>query len=449
MNYTIEPAGPGDRDGILHVMRPFNMHHVPSVEMEEIDLSRFFVARMRGEIVGAAGYKLLSPGHAKTTLLGVLPEFSGLGVGKDLQHKRMEVMHQAGVKTLTTNADRPDTILWYKKHYGYRQVGTLQKLCPFGLENVDHWTTLQTDLDEYFAGLEERERRKRDFMARNDAHPLAPYPPLVINVCLTGMIPTRTQTPHVPLSPDEIIADAIQACDAGARLVHLHARDAEGLPTPDPALYDKIIRGIRRERPGLICCATTSGRNWSDFERRSAVLYLDPPARPDMASLTLGSMNFLTNASTNTIEMVERLAMAMKEQNVKPELEVFDLGMLNLARYLERNGIIQGRKYFNLLLGNLNTAPATIGGLSALVAALPENSVWAGAGLGQFQLPMNVAAIVAGGHVRVGLEDSIYYDYARISLATNRQLIERLVRIAEELQRPIATIQEARSIVGV
>ncbi len=449
MNYTIEPAGPGDRDGILRVMRPFNMHHVPSVEMEELDLSRFFVARMRGEIVGAAGYKLLSPGHAKTTLLGVLPEFSGLGVGKDLQHKRMEAMHQAGVKTLTTNADRPDTILWYKKHYGYRQVGTLKKLCPFGLENVDHWTTLQTDLDEYFAGLEERERRKRDYMAQNDAHPLAPYPPLVINVCLTGMIPTRAQTPHVPLSPDEIIADAIQAFDAGARLVHLHARDADGLPTPDPALYDKIIRGIRRERPGLICCATTSGRNWSDFERRSAVLYLDPPARPDMASLTLGSMNFLTNASTNTIEMVERLAMAMKEQNVKPELEVFDLGMLNLARYLERNGIIQGRKYFNLLLGNLNTAPATIGGLSALVAALPENSVWAGAGLGQFQLPINVAAITAGGHVRVGLEDSIYYDYARTSLATNRQLIERLVRIAEELQRPIATIQEARNIVGV
>jgi len=449
MNYTIDPAGPGDRDGILRVMRPFNMHHVPSVEMEELDLSRFFVARMRGEIVGAAGYKLLSPGHAKTTLLGVLPEFSGLGVGKDLQHKRMEVMHQAGVKTLTTNADRPDTILWYKKHYGYRQVGTLKKLCPFGLEHVDHWTTLQTDLDEYFAGLEERERRKRDYMARNDAHPLAPYPPLVINVCLTGMIPTRAQTPHVPLSPDEIIADAIQACDAGARLVHLHARDADGLPTPDPALYNKIIRGIRRERPGLICWATTSGRNWSDFERRSAVLYLVPPARPDMASLTLGSMNFLTNASTNTIEMVERLAMAMKEQNVKPELEVFDLGMLNLARYLERNGIIQGRKYFNLLLGNLNTAPATIGGLSALVAALPENSVWAGAGLGQFQLPINVAAITAGGHVRVGLEDSIYYDYARTSLATNRQLIERLVRIAEELQRPIATIQEARNIVGV
>ncbi len=448
MNYTIEPAGPGDRDAILRVMRPFNMHHVPSVEMEELNLSCFFVAKMRGEIVGAAGYKLLSPGKAKTTLLGVLPECGGMGIGKDLQHTRMEVMHRTGVKTLTTNADRPDTILWYKKHYGYRQVGSLKKLCPFGLEDVDHWTTLQTDLDDYFAGLDERERRKSDYIAQNDAHPLAPYPPLVINVCLTGMVPTRTQTPHVPLSPDEIIAAAIEAYDAGARMVHLHARDAEGQPTPDPAYYDRIIRGIRRERPGMICCATTSGRNWGDFEHRSAVLYLDKPARPDMASLTLGSMNFLTSASTNSIEMVERLAMAMKEQNVRPELEVFDLGMINLARYLERNGVIQGRKYFNLLLGNLNTAPATIGNLAALVAALPDNSVWSGAGIGQFQLPMNVAAIVAGGHVRVGLEDSIYYDYAKTREATNRQLIERLVRIAEEMQRPIATMEEARGIAG-
>jgi 3-keto-5-aminohexanoate cleavage enzyme len=449
MNYTIEPAKKDDRDGILAVMRPFNMHNVPSVEMEELDISCFFVARMQGRIVGAAGYKLLGPGQGKTTLLGVLPECSGMGIGKDLQHRRMEVMRSKGVRTLTTNADRPDTILWYKKHYGYRQVGTLKKLCSFGLENVDHWTTLQTDLEDYFSGLLSREQRKREFMAKNDAHPLAPYPPLVINVCLTGMIPTRAQTPHVPLSPDEIIEAAVDAFDAGARLAHLHARDAEGQPTPDPAYYDKIIRGIRRERPGMICCATTSGRNWSDFERRSAVLYLDPAARPEMASLTLGSMNFLTNPSTNSIEMIERLAMAMKEQGVKPELEVFDLGMINLARYLERNGVIGGRKYFNLLLGNLNTAPATIGNLATLVAALPDNSVWAGAGLGQFQLPMNAAAVIAGGHVRVGLEDSIFYDYGRACLATNRQLVERVVRISGELQRPIATADEAREIAGV
>ena len=162
----------------------------------------------------------------------------------------MEVMHRAGVRTLTTNADRPDTILWYRKHYGYRPVGTLLKLCSFGLEDVDHWTTLETDLGAYFASYADRERQRREYMAANDAYPLAPYPPLIINVCLTGMIPTRAQTPHVPLSVDEIIADAVAVYDAGARIVHLHARDAGGLPTPDPLLYEKIITGIRRERPG-------------------------------------------------------------------------------------------------------------------------------------------------------------------------------------------------------
>lgn len=449
MNYTIEAAASTDREAILEVMLPFNMHHVPSPEMEELDLTCFFVARMNGRIVGAAGYKVLSPTTAKTTLLGVLPDYGGMGIGRALQHRRMEVLFKQGIITLTTNADRPDTILWYKKHYDYQEIGRLRKISPFGLDHVDHWTTLQTNLENYFGHLEERDRRRMEYMAANDAHPLAPYPPLVINVCLTGMVPSRAQTPHVPLSPDEIIEDAVRAYDAGARLAHIHARDPNGHPTPDEALYDKIIRGIRRERPGMICCATTSGRNWNDFQRRAAVLYLDPPARPEMASLTLGSLNFLTGCSVNSIEMVERLAMAMKEQGVKPELEVFDFGMLNLARYLERNATIGGRKYFNLLLGNLNTAPATIGNLAQMVAALPDNSVWAAAGLGQFQLPMNAAAIVAGGHVRVGIEDSIHYDYARTRLATNEELIQRLVRIAAEIQRPVATPAQARSIVGL
>jgi uncharacterized protein (DUF849 family) len=144
--------------------------------------------------------------------------------------------------------------------------------------------------------------------------------------------------------------------------------------------------------------------------------------------------------------MIERLAMRMQERGIKPELEVFDLGMINLAKYLERNGIIKGRKYFNLLLGNINTAPATISNLASFTDALPDDSVWAAAGLGQFQLPMNAAAIIAGGHVRVGIEDSIYYDYGKRQLATNEALVKRLVRIAEEMQRPLATTDEAHTL---
>lgn len=449
MSYTIKRAEGSDREAILEVMRPWNMHHVPSVEMEELDLSCFFVAHLSGRIVGAAGYRILSRSQGKTTLLGVYPEFSGLGIGRALQDARLEVMYKAGIKKVTTNADRIATILWYKKNYNYYEVGTLKKECPFGLLDVDHWTTIEMDLEEFFSTREQREKERKLYIEQNDPHPLAPYPPLIINVCLTGMIPTKFSTPHVPVTAEEIIEDAINVYDAGARIVHLHARDKDGLPTPNVSYYEKIISTLRDERPGLICCATTSGRNWPEFERRSEVLYLEGRAKPDMASLTLGTMNFKSGPSVNSIEMVERLAMVMKKQKIRPELEVFDIGMINLAKYLERHGILNGKKYFNILLGNLNSAPATIANLSAISEALPSDSIWSAAGLGQFQLPMNVAAITAGGHVRVGIEDSIYYDYENNKLASNMMLVNRIVRIADELQRPIATSEQARRMIGL
>ena len=450
MNYEIEKAGQNDLEAILKVMEPWNMHHVPSVEVDALDLDSFFVARTsEGKIIGASGYKILSADEGKTVLLGIYPEFQGLGIGKALQNRRLKAMYELGVKFVTTSSDLPETIIWYKKHFGYEVIGTLEKLCSFGLDSVDHWTILRMDLQQFFKTKEERERVVAEYIMANDAHPLNPYQPLMINVCLTGMVPTKISTPHVPISVDEIIQDAIAVYDAGARIVHIHARDETGAPTPDAAIYEKIISAIRRERPGLVCCATTSGRDWSDFERRSEVLHLTGNAKPDMASLTLGSLNFISGASVNAISMVEQLAMMMKEKGIKPELELFDHGMVNLAKYMERHGIIEGRKYFNILLGNLNTAPATIGTLASVSDALPDDSIWAAAGIGGFQLPMNVAAITAGGHVRVGLEDSIYYDYDRNRLATNTSLVERIVRIADEMQRPLATPEETKNLLGL
>ncbi|HED30846.1 MAG TPA: GNAT family N-acetyltransferase, partial [Prosthecochloris aestuarii] len=405
MNFIIEKAARGDTEGILEVMRPWNMHHVPSAEMPELDMSCFFVARKDNIIIGAAGYAILSDTRGKTTLLGVLPEFSGQGIGRLLQDARLEEMYRQGVQTVVTNADRPDTILWYKKYYGYREVGKLKKICEFSLPEVHSWTTLEMDLDDFMKSLPERQQHRASYISKNDPYPLSSYSPLMINACLTGMVPTKISNPHVSVHPDEIILDAVKVFDAGARLVHLHARDEQGRPTPDARIYEKIISGLKKERPGIICCVTTSGRNWNDFERRSEVLFLNGDAKPDMASLTLGSLNFFSAPSVNSIETIERLAMTMLERNIKPELEIFDTGRINLAKYLERNGLIQGKKYFNLLFGNINTAPATIGNLSHMVQSLPENSVWAAAGLGQFQLPMNIGAVIAGGHVRVGVED--------------------------------------------
>jgi len=450
LDYIIEKAHSDDREAILQVMEQWNMHHIPSVEMEELDLEYFFVARSSsGRVLGASGYKILSKSQGKTTLLGVYPELSGLGIGKTLQLARFEAMHRAGVKKVITNADRPETIIWYKKHFGYYEIGTLKKQCSFGLESVDRWTTLESDLDKFFVDRMDNENRIQQYIKLNDPVPLAPFSPLIINVCLTGMVPTKLSTPHVPISAEEIISDAVKVYNAGARIVHLHARDKSGHPVSDAAYYEKIICSLRKERPELICCVTTSGRNITDFNKRTEVLYLTGAAKPDMASLTLGSLNFLNGPSSNSINTVERLAMTMKEQGIKPELEIFDTGMVNLAKYLERHRIISGTKYFNIMLGNLNTAPATLASLSCIADSLPNGSVWAAGGLGQFQLPMNAAAIIGGGHVRVGIEDSIYFDYNKDVPASNVMLVQRIVRLAEELQRPLATPEEARRIIGL
>jgi uncharacterized protein (DUF849 family) len=290
---------------------------------------------------------------------------------------------------------------------------------------------------------------EQHYLAGNEPHPLAPYPPLIINVCLTGMIPTKTMTPNVPVTPEEIISDAIRVFDAGARIVHLHARDENGHPTWKAEIYEKIIIGIRQERPQLICCVSTSGRNWPEFEHRSEVLQINGKGKPDMASLTLSSLNFPTGASVNEPEIIKKLAATMSEKNIKPELEVFDLGMVGFAKYLERKGIIRSPKYFNILLGNLSSAAASIHNLSAIVHELPPDSTWAIAGIGMFQLPMNVAGIIAGGSIRIGIEDNIYLNYSEKALATNLQLVNRIVDIADRCQRPIATPSETRHMLGL
>lgn len=286
-------------------------------------------------------------------------------------------------------------------------------------------------------------------MKNNFPYPLEPYPPLVINVCLTGMVPTKEMTEFVPITPEEIAKDAIECYDAGASIVHLHARERDGKPTWKAEVYEDIISRIKTERPDMICCISTSGRNWPDFEKRSEALYITGKGKPDMASLTLGSLNFPKAPSINSIDMVYRLALTMKENGIKPELEVFDAGMVNLAKVLENKGIIEGKKYFNLLFGSINSVSANISDLTYMISTLPENSVWAAAGIGQFQLPMNAASIVAGGNVRVGLEDNIFYDYEKKLLATNVMLVNRLRRISHEMYRDIATTEQTRKMIGL
>lgn len=147
--FTIRRARPDEGPAILEIMRPWNMHHVPSPEMDAIDLGCFFVAEIDGVMIGASGYRLLGPGRGKTTLLAVLPEHLGSGAGAALQATRLHAMAARGVHTVTTNADRPETIAWYKARFGYREVGKLAKVHDFGRSDIDHWTTLELDLATY------------------------------------------------------------------------------------------------------------------------------------------------------------------------------------------------------------------------------------------------------------------------------------------------------------
>ena len=280
--------------------------------------------------------------------------------------------------------------------------------------------------------------------------PLTPYPELIVNFCPTGMIPTKAMTPHIPISPDEVIEDSCHALERGAAIVHLHAREKDGTPAYRGEIYERMILGIRSHFEDAIICVSCSGRNFPDFERRSEVLELTGTAKPDLASLTLTSLDFPTGTSQNSPEMVLALGQKMVERGIKPELECFDFGMINAAKLLIGKGLLgQAPWYFNLLLGSRYSVPATARHLSNMIEDLPAGSVWSAAGIGLFQLPMNTLALAMGGHCRVGLEDNIHLVFDRSELATNAALLDRLAVLAETFGRTLATPARARALLGL
>ena len=262
---------------------------------------------------------------------------------------------------------------------------------------------------------------------------------LIINLAPTGMVPTRSDSPHVPLTAEAVAADVRRCADLGASIVHLHPRDADGVPTQDPAIAASFIRAVRAAVPDIVICATTSGRVNPELEGRAAVLALEGDARPEMASLTLGSLNFPREASVNAPSTIQGLASTMRDHGIVPEWEVFDLGMLDYAAYLRTKGLLGDPVYVNLLLGSLGALQATPFNLALAVERLPAGATWAATGIGRHQFSINRLAIAMGGHVRVGLEDNLWWDDERTVLATNAQLVERLVTIARAMGREPAS----------
>jgi 3-keto-5-aminohexanoate cleavage enzyme len=272
-----------------------------------------------------------------------------------------------------------------------------------------------------------------------------PIGPLIIKLAPTGMIPTREDTPFVPLTPEQISRDAYKCYKLGVSVVHVHARDTQGRPTYEKEIFEDIFARIREKCPDIIICATTSGRVHPQVEHRTEVL----ETRPEMASLTMGSLNFPKYSSVNPMETIKILANSMSERGILPELEIFEPGFINTSVYLARKGYLKPPLHYNMLLGSLGSIPGDLKDLIYLVESLPHGSTWSATGIGRFQTQINIAAMLMGGHVRVGIEDSIYYNYKKKELATNENLAKRIVRIAEEIGRDIATPTEARKILGI
>jgi 3-keto-5-aminohexanoate cleavage enzyme len=266
---------------------------------------------------------------------------------------------------------------------------------------------------------------------------------LIITVAVTGNVPTKEMNPYLPVTPEEIADAAILCRQAGASLIHIHARDVEGRPTLDPTVFARIHKLIR-DRTDLIVQISTGGRAGTDPEARAAAVRL---IRPEMASLTTGSMNFPDRVYANPFELIEYLATVMKEAGAKPEVEVFEPGMIANALLLSDKGLLTPPLHFDFVLGSRGSLPASPRNLLYLSESIPQGSTWTVAAIGRWQLPMAVLAIVMGGHVRVGLEDNIFYKKGE--LAKNEQLVARVARIAAEVGRPLANPDEAREILGL
>lgn len=270
---------------------------------------------------------------------------------------------------------------------------------------------------------------------------------VIVNFTPTGMIPTKQMTPHVPISVQEIVEDVHRAVEIGITMVHLHARDEDtGVPAFKATVYEKIITGIRAFSKDVIICASLSGRDFSEFEKRSEALRLDGNAKPDMGSLTLSSLNFNQQASINSPDMIKALASEMLSRGIMPELEVFDAGMINYARYLSHKGLLRPPFYFNLIIGNIACAQADMLHVGVMLRDLPDDSLWSIGGVGNAQLSMNTLAIAMGGGVRVGLEDNIWFDMQRTKLASNADLLRRIHNIIAASDRELMLASEMRKI---
>ncbi len=269
---------------------------------------------------------------------------------------------------------------------------------------------------------------------------------LVIQCAITGSIDFDSErTPNLPATPDAIVADALAAWRAGAAVIHLHAREPDGTPTQDREAYRGLVDALRDagcEAIVNLSCGSAGGRAVRD--ERLGPLELEP----EMASFDCGSINFREQLFEGDLPFLRRMAKAFREHGVRPEVECFDTGHVGLALQLRDEGLLGDRLAMQFVLGVPGSGvPATVAMVEHLRGMIPPDWPWSVCAIGRAQLALNAYCILAGGHVRTGLEDNLWF--RRGERATNASLVQRIVRIAGELDRPVATPDQARAILGL
>ena len=271
--------------------------------------------------------------------------------------------------------------------------------------------------------------------------------PCIICVAITGSVPTKAANPAVPISVSEQIESTQAAFEAGASIAHCHVSNDDETPTSDPERFAALKEGLEKHCPGMIIQLSTGGRSGAGAARGGML-----PLRPDMASLSVGSNNFPTRVYENPPDLIDWLAAEMVTYDVKPEIEAFDLSHILMAAKMHERGQIRDTPYVQFVMGVKNAMPADKDVFDFYLRTVRRlfgpDAPWCAAGIGAQQIVLNEWSIAAGGHARTGLEDNVRLD--RNTLApSNAALVERTVSICEKHERPVATWQQTRKILGL
>ena len=270
--------------------------------------------------------------------------------------------------------------------------------------------------------------------------------PCIICVAITGSVPRKEDNPAVPITVDEQVESTQAAFEAGATICHAHVRNDDQTTSSDPEKFARLKEGLEKHCPGMIIQFSTGGRSGAGPERGGML-----PLRPDMASLTVGSNNFPTRVYENPPDLVDWLASEMITYDIKPEIEAFDLSHIFQAAKMQEDGRLKGPAYVQFVMGVKNAMPVDREVfdfyLHTMKRLLPD-SEWCAAGIARHQIEVNEWCVAAGGHARTGLEDNIRMN--RETLApSNAALVERVVELCEQYERPVATTAKARAILGL